>query len=57
MKRLLVILGIGAIVLWLAGPLREGIGQFFQQTMSAAPTRQPSKSALPPPLADVQRAL
>ncbi|HAM41054.1 MAG TPA: hypothetical protein DCP69_06875 [Candidatus Omnitrophica bacterium] len=57
MKRLLVILGIGAIVLWLAGPLREGIGQFFQQTMSAAPERQASKSSFPPPLAEVQRAL
>ena len=57
MKRLLIMLGIGAVVLWFVGPLREGIGQFFQQTMSAAPTRQPSKSALPPPLAEVQRAL
>ncbi len=57
MKRLLIILGIGAVVLWFVGPLREGIGQFFQQTMSTAPTKQPSKSAFPPPLAEVQRAL
>ena len=57
MKRLLVVIGIGAIVLWLAGPLREGIGQFFQQTVKASPERQTSKSAFPPPLADVQRAL
>ena len=57
LKQLLIILGIGAVVLWLAGPLREGIGQFVQQTMKASPERRTSKAAFPPPLADVQRAL
>ncbi|MDP3722908.1 MAG: peptidoglycan-binding protein [Candidatus Omnitrophota bacterium] len=57
MKRLLIILGIGATVLWLVGPLHEGIGEFFQRAMSASPERQTSKSAFPPPLADVQLAL
>jgi len=57
MKKLLVVVGIGAGVLWLVGPLHEGIGQFFQQTMKASPERQPSKAAFPPPLTDVQLAL
>jgi len=57
MKRLLIILGIGATVLWLVGPLHEGVGEFFQRAMSASPERQASKAAFPPPLADVQLAL
>jgi len=57
MKRLLIVLGLGAVVLWFVGPLREGIGRLFQQTMSAAPVQQASKAAFPPPLAEVQRAL
>lgn len=57
MKRLLIVLGIGAIVLWLVGPLHEGIGGFFQRAMTVSPERQTSKPAFPPPLADVQRAL
>jgi len=56
-KRLLIVLGIGAIALWFVGPLREGIGELFQHAMSASPERQTSKSAFPPPLADVQLAL
>lgn len=57
MKRLLIMLGIGAVVLWLVGPLHEGIGQFVQQTMNASPERPASKPSFPPPVADVQRAL
>jgi len=57
MKRLLIMLGIGAVVLWLVGPLHEGIGQFVQQTMNASPERPTSKPSFPPPVADVQRAL
>jgi len=57
MKRLLIVLGIGAIALWFVGPLHEGIGWLFQQTMSASPEKQPLQSAFPPPLADVQLAL
>lgn len=48
MKRLLIVLGIGAVVLWLVGPLHGGIGELFQGVV---------KPTLPPPLADVQLAL
>ena len=57
MKRLLVIVGIGGALLWLVGPLHEGIGMLFQRSMGASPVRQTAKPTFPPPLADVQRAL
>jgi len=57
MKRLLVIVGIGGALLWLVGPLHEGIGMLFQRSMGASPVRQTAKPTFPPSLADVQRAL
>lgn len=43
MKRLFIILGIGAVALWFVGPFHEGM--------------QIAKSPFPPPMTDVQRAL
>jgi len=57
MKRLLVVVGIGGGVLWLVGPLHEGLGGLFQRAVTVSPGRQPAKPAFPPPLADVQLAL
>jgi len=57
MKRLLIVVGIGAGVLWLVGPLHEGLGGLFQRAVKISPERRPAKPAFPPPLADVQLAL
>ena len=57
MKRLLILLGVGAILLWFVGPLHEGIGALFQRSTSTSAVRQTAKSTFPPRLADVQLAL
>jgi len=57
MKKLLVVIGIGAGMLWLVGPLHEGIGGLFLRNPTSPQTGQMTQSAFPPPLADVQRAL
>jgi peptidoglycan hydrolase-like protein with peptidoglycan-binding domain len=57
MKRLLIVIGIGAVVLWLVGPFHEGIGELFQSVTAPSPERQAVKPTFPPPLSDVQLAL
>lgn len=57
MKRLFIILGIGAIALWVVGSFHEGIGGLFFRNPTSPQTVQGTQSTFPPPLADVQRAL
>lgn len=57
MKRLLIMVGIGAVALWVVEPFHEGIGGLFLRNPTSPQIAQVTKSTFPPPLADVQRAL